>query len=244
MKRTNFTLIELLVVIAIIAILASMLLPALNKARDTAKKIKCAGILKQYGTGYALYAADNNDFVIPVRNNNLAVFPDGTSSSGNWHAHLGKYLSNNSFFYSANLICPDALPGVVQDPPVYRVRGSYGAAASDFSVPTDVLWTAKVITYKQNALQKPSNLIANADATNWVITHTSSNPSIYLLKPDQYDSSNLATAYRHNNQTANVVFRDGHVASHSARELQCTGPTATNSEKWFAPNQRGVTIVL
>ena len=81
-KRKSFTLIELLIVIAIIAILAAMLLPALNKARDKGRTISCTNNLKQQGLAVIQYCDSNKDITFP------SGMQAGVMQNLYWHATL------------------------------------------------------------------------------------------------------------------------------------------------------------
>ena len=85
-REAAFTLIELLVVIAIIAILTSILLPALSGAKSRARGVTCLNNLKQWGLATQLYAADNNDFLPPDG------APNGKSVNSGWYIDLPRAL--------------------------------------------------------------------------------------------------------------------------------------------------------
>ena len=75
LKKKNFTLLELLITIGIIAILASILLPVLAKARTKGESASCIGNLRQLGMAVIQYAGDHDDIVVPIDNNSSDVFP-------------------------------------------------------------------------------------------------------------------------------------------------------------------------
>ena len=121
MKRKSFTLIELLVVIAIIAILAAMLLPALNQARDRAQGAKCFGNFKSIGQAAAMYQGDSDDY---FPNGGVTDYNAAPTTEGRWFQKLEAYTKNYAVFNC---------PAMIRQQPNCEVANAAGQAVGGWN---------------------------------------------------------------------------------------------------------------
>ena len=218
-KTRVFTFIELLIVISIIAILAAMLLPALNKARQTAQGISCIGKVRQILIATQAYLGDSNGVYYSVY---LGPYLSGNSTTDNyasrptvWMEYLLLYMgrkeltmiTRRDLSVSGPFGCPSqAFPDKLYPGYGYfsNLFGDYGhAVGSESSASPGV---------KQSRIPSPSKHISHAEACGGNDTYEK------RARRGNLKVHNNTVAYRHRRK-ANVGWVDGHVSGEAATLL-------------------------